>query len=173
MRRSFAAASAGVLGALALTGCTLTATEDYEHSLAARAAYRVDAGVWGAKDVECTDVPWLSAADADSMYRCLTLDLEHGAARETAVAIAEAYAVETKGEHTGVVCGQVDGIEVQCASYATVPDARNANVEIWVALADVDVAALTPEKERGQYWVTFHMVPYGPDFLTPDDGDVA
>lgn len=166
--RRLVTAGAG-LAVLALSGCTLTAAELEENRQAAQAVNRLEPRDHGATDIDCLDVPWLNAALAERFYRCWTVSLDDGQARQASVEIAQALAVQTRGSFTGEVCGDVEGVEVQCASFASVPEARDANVEIWVALDDQAVAALAPGTSAGEYFVTFRLVPYGPEFYEPTE----
>jgi hypothetical protein len=163
LRVAIAASAAAVM----LAGCTLTAAELEENRQAAQAVNRLDADSFGAVDVDCTTVPWLNASLAERFYRCWSMPLADDEVREVSIEIAQALAVESSGAFTGEVCGDVEGVAVQCAAFASIPEARDANVEIWVALDDDAVEALPPGTNAGDYFVTFRLVPYGPEFYEP------
>lgn len=163
---------------LALAGCTLTAAQTEENRQVAvtigeldPADYAPDGTVARGKgegvDIACSAVPWLGDALADRSIRCWRLPLDAGATRATAVAIADDLAVASGGVNVGEVCGSVENdagaeVEVQCASFASMPEARDANVETWVALPDSAVSDLSAGTSAGYYYVTFRLVPYGP-----------
>lgn len=165
--RRWVATTAVVVATTVLAGCTLTAAELEENRQAAQAVNRLDAAEFGAADIDCLDVPWLNAALAERFYRCWTVPLADGEVRDVAVDIANALADQAEGEFTGEVCGDVAGVTVQCAAFASIPQARDANVEIWVALDDEAVEALVPGANAGTYFVTFRLVAYGPEFYEP------
>jgi len=149
---------------LTSAGCTLTAAEREENRQVALAVGELDPAAHQAVDINCSSVPWLGEALADRSVRCWMLDLPDGATAATAEAIATELAAASGGEFTGQACGDVDGATVQCAAFASMPEARNANVEVWVALDDEAVAQLPPGSSAGTYFVTFRLVAYGPEF---------
>lgn len=165
-RRAFAGAAV-VAAVLALASCTLTAAELEENRQAAQTVNRIDPADFGAAELDCVDVPWLNAGLAERFYRCWTMPLGDGEVRDASVGVAEALAKQSGGVFNGEVCGDVAGVEVQCAAFASIPQARDANVEIWVALDDETVAALDAGSNAGTYYVTFRLVPYGPEFYAP------
>lgn len=168
MSRRIVAALAAVGLAATMSGCTLTAAEQEENRYVAEMVGTLEPADFGAQDIECADVPWLGNELAERSIRCWSLPLGDGVTRETAVSIADALAAASGGVNDGEVCGTVDeaaGVrgEVQCASFASMPKARDANIEIWVALADDAVATLEPGTTAGEYFVTFRFVAYGPE----------
>lgn len=166
VRAVFAKSVVLVAVLVTLGGCTLTGAGREENRQTATAVNAVDESAIGARDLDCLAVPWITPSSAESLNRCLVVDLGDNEARQTATELADALAVETGGANVGVLCGLSGGAEVQCVSFASVPEARNANVEIWVALADDAVAELALGRSAGEYFVTFRLVPYGPDFYS-------
>jgi len=171
--RRIAAALAVAGLVVPLAGCTLTAAGREENRRVAVSVGRLDPAAFGAADIACADVPWIGEDVVERFFRCWSLPLGDGLTRQTAVAIADALAAESGGVNDGEGCGTVDeaaGVlgEVQCASFASMPQARDANVEIWVALADDAVEALAPGTTAGEYFVTFRLVAYGPERYQPE-----
>lgn len=173
MRRTLGAALVSAAVALLLSGCTLTAAELEENRQAALAVNRLESASFGAVDIDCTSVPWLNDVLAERFYRCWRMPLSDGEARERSIEIGQALAAESGGQFNGEVCGDVAGVEVQCAAFASIPDARDANVEIWVALDDEAVESLAPGVSAGTYFVTFRLVPYGPEFYDTGEPTVG
>lgn len=177
--RLVAAGAAVAVATLALAGCTLTAAEREENRQVAIAIGQldpadyapdgsIDRGAGEGVDIACSAVPWLGEALADESIRCWRLPLDGGATRAAAVAIADDLAVASGGVNVGEVCGSVETevgspAEVQCASFASMPEARDANVEIWVALPDSATSDLPGGSSAGFYYVTFRLVAYGPE----------
>ena len=169
LRAAVALAATAVL----LSGCTLTAAEQEENRQVGIAVGALDPRDYGAEDIDCADVPWLGTAMAERSIRCWNMPLGDGETRAAAVRIADDLAGASGGVNNGEVCGTVEQgggplAEVQCASFASMPKARDANVEIWVALSDDAVAALEPGTTAGEYFVTFRLVAYGPEHFQPD-----
>jgi hypothetical protein len=167
MRWLGAALLLGASGVL-LSGCTLTAAEQEENRQVAIAVGALDPSDYGAADIDCADVPWLGSDLAERSIRCWRMPLGDGQTRAAAVSIADDLAAASGGVNNGEVCGTVEPgegplAEVQCASFASMPEARDANVEIWVALSDDAVAQLEPGTTAGEYFVTFRLVAYGPE----------
>jgi hypothetical protein len=167
---------AGLLAtAASLAGCTLTAAEQEENRQVAIAVGALNPSDYGATDIDCADVPWLGAELAERSIRCWSMPLDNGETRAAAVTIADDLAAASGGVNNGEVCGTLDSgegalYEVQCASFASMPEARDANVEIWVALSDAAVADLEPGTTAGEYFVTFRLVAYGPEHFQSEAG---
>jgi hypothetical protein len=164
-----------VVGAVALlaSGCTLTAAEQEENRQVGLAVGALEPADYGAADIDCADVPWLGPDMAERSIRCWSMPLGDGETRAAAVSIADDLAAASGGVNNGEVCGTVEPdegpiAEIQCAAFASMPEARDANVEIWVALSDDAVAALEPGTTAGEYFVTFRLVAYGPEHFEPE-----
>ena len=130
----------GLAIAIGTAGCTLTAAKEEENREVAMAVASLDPADYGTppggEAIDCADVPWLGEELAGRSLWCWSVPLRDDQARDTSVAIATDLALASGGQFNGEVCGDVDGVEVQCASFASIPEARDANVEIWVALGD-------------------------------------
>jgi hypothetical protein len=170
--RLLRASVAAIVAAMLLGGCTLTAAEQEENRQVGIAVGALEPTNYGAADIDCGEVPWLGADMAERSIRCWSMPLGNGETRAAAVTIADDLATASGGVNNGEVCGTVGSgtgadYEVQCASFTSMPEARDANVEIWVALSDDAVAALEPGTTAGEYFVTFRLVAYGPEHFQP------
>ena len=167
----------GAAIAIGVSGCTLTAAKEEENREVAMAIASLDPADYGTPPggtpIDCVDVPWLGEDLAGRSVWCWSVPLDDDQVRDTAIAIATDLALTAGGQFVGEVCGDVDGVEVQCASFASMPEARDANVEIWVALDDEAVEALEPGTSAGEYFVTFRLVAYGPELYESGSAPTA